>query len=309
MTGQDEILDSAAAWHAASTDDAMDWDGFTRWLEADPRHRLAYDEIALADAAVVEHRDALRRAEPANDVGSRSFVRPRLAWAGSAMAAALVAVLAISPLMRDPMTAYTTLDASRTITLQDGSQVILAPHSRLETRSGDTRLALAGGAYFAVPHDPSRRLEIAAGPVTISDIGTRFDVQASAEDVRVAVAEGQVIAGAAALDRPLRIAAGQALSIDGKAGTATMRSVVPASVGGWRQAQLTFNDTALTLVVADLERYVGVHVAIPKNLRDRRFSGSLNIRDGNAAARDLAGLMGLALRADGSGYRLESAGG
>lgn len=308
MTEHDDIFDSAAAWHAASTDDAMDWDGFTSWLEADPRHRLAYDEVALADTAVAEHRTSLQRAEPANDVGAEPRSRPRLAWAGGAIAAALVAVLAISPVMREPATTYATQDASRTIALEDGSQVVLAPHSTLEARSGDTRLALAGGAYFAVPHDPSRRLEIAAGPVTISDIGTRFDVQASPTDVRVAVAEGQVSAAAAALDRPLTVAAGQALVFDGQAGTATLRRVVPATVGGWRRGQLTFSDAPLALVVADLERYAGVHVAISKSLRGRRFSGSLNIRDGGAAARDLAGLMGLALRAYGNGYRLEPAG-
>ena len=308
MTDYDRILDSAATWHAASMDDAMDWDGFTRWLETDPRHRLAYDEVALADAAVIEHRAALHRPEPANDVEITPRSRPRLAWAGGAIAAALVVVLAISPIMRDPATTYATQDASRTIALQDGSQVILAPHSTLEARRGDTRLALVGGAYFAVPHDPSRQLEIAAGPVTISDIGTRFDVQASTTDVRIAVAEGEISAVAASLDRPLTVAAGQALEFYGDERAATLRRVASATVGGWRRGQLTFSDAPLALVVADLQRYAGVHVAVSKSLRDRRFSGSLNIRDGGAAARDLAGLMGLALRADGNGYRLELAG-
>lgn len=308
MTEHDDIFGSAAAWHAASTDDAMDWDGFTSWLEADPRHRLAYDEIALADAAIADHRAALDRSEPANDVEGESRSRPRLAWAGGAIAAALVAVLAIAPVVRDPATTYATQDASRTIALKDGSQVVLAPHSTLEARGGDTRLALTGGAYFAVPHDPSRRLEISAGPLTISDIGTRFDVKASPTDVQVAVAEGQVSVAAAALDRPLTVAASQALAFDGQAGTATLRSVSPGTVGAWRRGQLTFSDTPLSLVVADLQRYAGVDVAISKSLRGRRFTGSLEIHDGAAAARDLAGLMGLALRADGNGYRLEPAG-
>ena len=96
-----------------------------------------------------------------------------------------------------------------------------------------------------------------------------------------------------------------ALEFYGDERAATLRRVASATVGGWRRGQLTFSDAPLALVVADLQRYAGVHVAVSKSLRDRRFSGSLNIRDGGAAARDLAGLMGLALRADGNGYRLE----
>ena len=59
MTEHDRIIEQAAAWHVASSDDAIDWDGFTAWLEADPRHRTAYDEIALTDAVVLDHRDIL----------------------------------------------------------------------------------------------------------------------------------------------------------------------------------------------------------------------------------------------------------
>ena len=36
-SAKDIIAQEAAAWHAASFDDDMDWDGFTAWLEADPR--------------------------------------------------------------------------------------------------------------------------------------------------------------------------------------------------------------------------------------------------------------------------------
>ena len=308
MTNDDRIIEQAAAWHAASSEDAMDWDGFTDWLEADARHRFAYDEIALTDIVVGDHRDLLANlTAPIQVAPVRS--RPRLGWAGGAVAAALVAIVAVPQFIRDPEAVYATQGTVREFDLKGGTHVVLAPHSRLTSARDDTRLALDGGAWFAVAHDPSRRLEIAAGPVTISDIGTRFDVQTSGATTRVAVAEGQVSATAAALDRPLTVASGQALAFDGEAGTATLRRVSPGAVGGWRRAQLDFSEAPLSLVVADLERYAGVHVAISKALRGRRFSGSLNIRDGAAAARDLAGLMGLALRADGRGYRLEPAGG
>lgn len=310
MTEHDRIIEQAATWHAASSDDAMDWDGFTNWLEADPRHRSAYDEIALADAAAFDHRAAFAQHGDASLRPARS--RPRLAWAGGAIAAALVAIVAVPQFLSDPASLYTTAGTSRTIAFADGTSIVLAPHSSLEARGEGTRLALDGGAWFTVPHDPSRRLEISAGPVTISDIGTRFDVQTGSGSIRVAVAEGRLSASAAALDHPLTLAAGQALVFDEPGGSATVTRVAPETVGNWRRARLDFVAAPLVLVVADLERYAGVHVALPENLRDRRFSGSLDIRDGAAAALALADLMGLALRPDESGnrsgYRLEPLG-
>ena len=310
MTEHDRIIEQAASWHAASSDDAMDWTRFTSWLEADPRHRSAYDEIALADAAAFDHRAAFAPHDDASlrPVGSR----PRLVWAGGAIAAALIAMVAVSQFRSDPASLYTTAGTSRTIAFGDGTSIVLAPHSSLEVRGEGTRLALDGGAWFTVPHDPSRRLQIAAGPVTISDIGTRFDVQTGSGAIRVAVAEGRLSASAAALDQPLTLAAGQALVFDEPGASATISRVAPETIGNWRRARLDFVAAPLALVVADLERYAGVHVALPESLRDRRFSGSLDIRDGAAAARALASLMGLALRpdesGDRSGYRLESAG-
>jgi len=58
----------------------------------------------------------------------------------------------------------------------------------------------------------------------------------------------------------------------------------------------------------DLARYAGVSVTVPSPLAGRRFSGTLSIRDGDSAVRDLAQLMGLALSRDGSAYRLAGGG-
>ena len=55
------IEEEAAAWQVASVNDDMDWDGFTRWLEADPRHRRAFDEAALADTLVDDTANRSRR--------------------------------------------------------------------------------------------------------------------------------------------------------------------------------------------------------------------------------------------------------
>lgn len=315
MNRDDEtILSEAVSWHLASEGDAIDWDAFTLWLEADPRHRTAYDEIALTGQLLDEHRGELQQRDTRGTVAetpvSAGVVRPafgkRLRWAGFAIAASLSAVLAVPQLIAPTAQVYETGSVSRRIALADGSSVLLAPRSRLtiEGRASD-KLALSGGALFDVRHDPSRQLAISAGGVTISDIGTRFDVQAQDDAVRVAVVEGQVQVSAATLAAPIQLSAGKGLAFDAGAGTATVAPVQAGDVGSWQEGRLSYDNAQLALVAGDLRRYAGISVEVPTALRNRRFSGTLIVDDGNAALRDLAQLMGLRLSGRAGAWRLE----
>lgn len=312
----DAILSEAARWHIASDDDAMDWDAFTQWLEASPLHRTAYDEVALSDCLVAEHSEELLRAEapaPVADAAEQpdaNVVRPafgqRMRWGGFAIAATLAAVIAVPQFLSPSAQVYQTAGTSQRVALADGSSVLLAPRSRLtvEGRSQD-RMALSGGALFDIRHDPSRQLEISASGLTISDIGTRFDVQAQDSSVRVAVVEGKIEVSADALAAPVRLPAGQGLAYDAGAGTATVAPVKAADVGSWQNGRLSYENARLALVAADLRRYAGVSVEVPASLRDRRFSGTLIVDNGNAALRDLVQLMGLRLRGHAGAWRVE----
>ena len=51
----EDIHDQAWHWHIALSGEDADWDGFTAWLEANPAHRSAYNEVALLDDAQKVH--------------------------------------------------------------------------------------------------------------------------------------------------------------------------------------------------------------------------------------------------------------
>ncbi len=307
----DTIFAEALGWHADCGSDAMDWEGFTAWLEADPRHTEAYDAVALGSALLDEHRDTLIAIAPghANDdeTEARPSAVPRswMRWGGAAIAASLVALL-IAPQLTGPAAqTYRTGLASRTIALEDGSSVILAPRSSLEVAGRhQERLALEGGAWFDIRHDPSRAMQIKVGEVEISDIGTRFDVQQAANQVRVEVAEGVVRVSSPALGQPIRLQRGHGLTYDSGAGSAIVSPIGRDAIGEWRSGQLSFDSAPLALVAADLSRYVGVEVVVPPGLRDRQFSGTLVIGDGEAAVRDLSQLMGVSVRRGAAGLEL-----
>lgn len=313
----DPIFERAAEWHAASDRDDFDWDGLTTWLEADPRHARAYDEVALADALVAEHAAELAvMADPKVPAGSHGdnvvALAPRWRtwpmWAGSAVAAALVAMVAVPRFSEPAPQVYTTASAARTISLADGSRIVLAPRSRLEVKGRDAQqMVLAGGAWFDVRHDPARQLAITVGDETIRDVGTQFDVQNTTGELRVTVAEGALSVASETLDQPVRLAAGRKLVLDRSGHTATVSAADPAAVGTWRSGRLTYEQTPLRLVVADLARYAGLKVEVDRAIADRRFSGTLIIGHGDEAVRDLSQVMGLALDAGRDGYRLRAA--
>lgn len=323
MTNEDPIRMQAAQWHIASDSDAMDWDGFTRWLEADPRHHRAYDEIALTDGLLQDHHGDLQKIRPepedvagsvqtaANDAGDAGIVlRPnfsrRLVFAAAALAATLAGVLVVPQFAAPAPKTYVTTSTPQQIALDDGSSVTLAPRSRLLVEGRDQdRMALSGGALFDIRHDPDRPLTITAGNLRISDIGTRFDIQAEASNVRVAVVEGKVDVTSEGFAVPVHLSAGDGLSFDRRAGRATIMAVQADDVGSWRQGRLSYDDAPLALVIADLRRYAGVRVDMPEAIGDRRFSGTLTVGDGNAALRDLAQVMGLRLDGRAGAWRLE----
>lgn len=286
-----EIIEQAAAWHAASGDDAMDWDAFTLWLEADPRHRDRYDEVAMADALLDDHRDALRVA--AVDAAPVAPRRPWRVWFGTGAVAAAVALIVLLPTWHNGSAQTTDAgDAMRTLALADGSQVTLAPHGRL-TVNGD-QMTLNGQARFAIRHDPSRALHISAGGLTISDIGTTFDVVSSGTTVRVAVSEGTVAVSGGAIPASVQLGQGEGLIVGDGTGV-RMAPGRALGLDGWTGGTISYDNAPLRLVADDVARLTGQSLELSPALQDRRFSGSLKLAAGSRTAQDLAKLMDLRL--------------
>jgi transmembrane sensor len=76
-------------------------------------------------------------------------------------------------------------------------------------------------------------------------------------------------------------------------------------IGAWQDGRLTYDNSSLALVAADLSRYAGVKVDVPANLRSRRFSGTLIVDDGEKALRDLVELMDLRVGGHAGAWRIE----
>jgi transmembrane sensor len=153
---------------------------------------------------------------------------------------------------------------NRDITLPDGTQVALGAASTITTQfsKGQRSIELKNGeAFFQVVHDQSRPFTVAAGDISVRDIGTAFDVRRTGERVTIAVTQGRV--GITDTNRKpgethagsLEVTAGQLVSYDPATAAMTVGSIAPEQATSWRNDQLEFIDEPLSVVIANLNRY------------------------------------------------------
>ncbi len=310
----DDIMEAAARWHSLQDTDGMDWDRFTLWLEADPRHRAAFNGVALLDADIEGQRLPIVEHLKSPTPGAQRTARHRFgAMAAGVVAAAAAAVALFVGLPRADdhaavMTVRTQRGQTREVALLDGSRVTLASASRLSVGGSDqNRLEIAGSAYFDIPHRLGRDLAIKANDLTIRDIGTRFGIDAGGSGTRVSVGEGAVAISSAGVSGSVTVAAGRSLALVRSGTSAQVGSIRASDVASWRRGALVYEAAPLALVADDISRYAARPITVDPAIAARRFSGVLSIGDGSKLAADVAAIMAVRARPVGNGVRLESA--
>ncbi len=187
-------------------------------------------------------------------------------WAGAAAAAA-AAVTAVSIGVHKlhetlPDATYCSGPVeTKTVPLEDGSVVRLGPSSRLEVRGGEQRwAALAGAAFFAIASDSTRPFVVSTEAGKVEVLGTRFELRAEADSLRLVVVEGRVALSAAG--HQVEVSGGAMSRIaQGSAPSAPLEADVWEMLD-WRDGLLIFHATPLAQVVAEVESQFGVPFVI-----------------------------------------------
>ncbi|WP_294334516.1 FecR domain-containing protein [uncultured Sphingomonas sp.] len=293
------LEDEAAHWAAridASPDAAPA--GLNRWLRADPAHAGA---LLRAQATLV----LLGGAVPETLVAERPGGGRRIWWLGgasAALAASITAALLLLPARGEQI--RTGIGEVRTVALNDGSSLAVDAGSELVTHiAGAARLVtLADGkALFRVRHDAHSPFRVQVGKVTITDIGTVFQVEADRDTgmVEVLVSEGEV--QVASSGQSVRLVAGQRARfvIRGAAPVATVERVDAAGIEralGWTSGRLDLDGETLGEAVAELNRHnpLQIRLASPA-LAGEKLYGAFRIDDPAGFAQSAA--IGLGTRA------------
>jgi transmembrane sensor len=167
-----------------------------------------------------------------------------------------------------------------TIRLTDGSEVTLAPESRLtispKFSEGAREISLDGEAIFSVRHDAAHPFRVRARGAIVEDIGTRFDLRAYPEDadVTVAVVEGSVSFGAAIAkphSAPVVLGRGDVGMLDGPGRTSVRKDRRADGYLDWAIGKLSFNDRPLPEVLRTISRWYDLDLRVTDPRLARRL--------------------------------------
>lgn len=287
------IESEAAAWLIRlDNEEALsvgERDQLTEWLRRSPAHLEQMRELA----ALWDKMNVLTElGVPLAEVAPAPLPSPHpshRAWKFSAIAAALIAVIAIGFASRDrfgpaidaPELYATAVGERRSVTLPDASVVMLNTNTqiRVDYQEGfrDIRL-LQGEAYFTVAKNPNRPFRVFAGGGRIDAVGTAFSVYLKQEgSVDVTVTEGRVaVAALAKANDPTEVklgslAAGQVATIPSEQDAESpgvdildnLRNVEEQVLSrriSWTEGVLTFSGEPLEAVVKEINRYSTVRI-------------------------------------------------
>ena len=168
----------------------------------------------------------------------------------------------------------TTAGQSATITLGDGSRVILAPRSRLSVVDAGTKarlVSLDGEAYFIVAQSATVPFLVQTGSVTTRVLGTEFLIRHSnMAGVRVSVANGKVyMADRAHQKRGVILSAGQIGDLsDSTIHVTAVDDVTPGTE--WIQGQLVFHDMPVSTILSTMSQWYGYQFRCADSTLPRR---------------------------------------
>lgn len=258
-------------------------------------------EEARAPASIERLPAAGRAAAPASTTGR---------WAMAASIAGLLVIggLTWRYLSTREVTYSTLVGEQRTVQLPDGSHMQLNTHSTVATtfqRQARHIRLLEGEALFHVAKDPARPFIVDSADGRAVAVGTAFNVRADSSKTTITVVEGRVRVSGAAVDSQ------DGILVSGGEQVVIARGVPPSartfpntdSVTAWTKRKIVFENTPMSVAVAEFSRYSAKRVVlVDEPLRSRRISGVFASNDLQSLVQFLASDPRIEVRQDDAGW-------
>ena len=321
---EDERLYPLLERYLAGETSARDAEVVREWLAEDAAHAQL-----LADLRLIKHvandtppptsvDAAWMQAVKTLGVGRKPRVSRRLLMVALAAAAVLIAVIGGGRVLRraPQWKEYATAAAQRMVVrLQDGTQVTIAPKSRVRYTADFGRahrdLYLDGEAYFQVAPDSQRPLRVHTSGSITEDLGTAFVVNAYADQrmTEVVVTEGRVSLSRAQTTSPAVVLGLRDLGRLDASGPATVRRGVDVDrYLAWTKGVLAFDGTPLSEVMPALERWYNVEIRLSDSaLAARRLTATFQNEPIDLVLKRIALTLGMRVeRGEGSVFLLRN---
>jgi transmembrane sensor len=254
-----------------------------------PRDELSTALESLRDRPVVlESRDYARRWEKSRARAARwrGVVFGPVGVSAVALLIACAAWLELPPSASRPAQNIiaTRVGETRTVTLSDGSRIVLDMGSRLSvaftTAARDIDL-LQGQAHFEVAQDVRRPFRVRTKSAEVVAVGTMFDVAALPARTTVTLIEGRVNVRAISGDPRIEaLTPGEQVGIDSEGQLLVRKEVKLDNVTAWQRGNLVIDDAPLPEALATMNRYSMTRIVVRgEALQSRRISGVFRIGD------------------------------
>jgi transmembrane sensor len=304
---EDTPMHSAESWvvRLASPEfSEQDRDAFEAWCAEGPGNLAAFRQLDR-----LHERARELKADPLVAAAARTARRRTAAgrqgriWAWGAVAAGLGA-LALTALLQWPATVpaqrhVTAVGEQRELRLPDGTRALLDTDSELSVRYGQRREVTLerGRVELDIAAQKDRPFVLLAANGTINDIGTRFQVARSSEQVTVVLLEGEVSVTTADSDAaPTVLKPGRQASFGPGRPIAQADADLEAAQA-WKRGELVFNNRPLAELVREMNRYSTLHIRLAEpGLDNIAVSGLFHAGDQAALVKALES--GWSLRAE-----------
>ncbi len=204
--------------------------------------------------------------------------RKILPWASGLVAAATVVLCIFIFHKNEKQIQLIANTEVKEFVLPDGSDVTLAPGSRLTyCKKTPRKTHLEGKAFFEVTHDENVPFEITSDGAFVRVLGTKFMVDVSSSAKEVYVTEGKVLFAKSAdsewviLTKDMQAV----LSPDGNTPSLAMEPDINSIA--WLRGTFIFDNSPLTKVLETLSEYYNVSLAATDS--DRQLSGEFYTED------------------------------
>lgn len=229
--------------------------------------------------------------------------RPVWQYAAAACVVAGAGLFTLYAFQR-PAVHESAIGEQKTVTLSDGSQVVLNTATRIEARVRGNRREVTlkhGEALFTVASDPVP-FEVSTPHTRIRVTGTVFNVDLRPARTDIDLLQGRIEVGETNL---LKLRAGQAVEVGADGRPGPVRTARTDHVDDWRHGRITLRATPLAEAVAEFNRYNRTKLVIgDAAVEDLRVDGVFAADDAEAFARALKALHGISTQREKDVIRL-----
>lgn len=298
----DEHIDSLIARRLSGECSPAEDAELNAWIAASSDHAAYFQEMEAAWRAL----DDVVSGPQFNTAAAWEQVAPRLqpaapqiangkpkpntvaftGWIKYATAAAAVLIIAVLFLQPDAREIHVlAANSDELVRLPDNSTVRLRKGSSIHYpehfTANERRILLEGEAFFDVSKREEQRFVVDAGSISVTVLGTSFNVKSGPEAADVSVATGRVqLVARAHAGKKILLRAGRAAHFGNGAFT---EAPATGNDTAWMQQELSYSETPLRQIfkdlAADADTAINVDASVPAELLDSpvqvRFKKSL----------------------------------